>query len=164
MMAARLGVAWGSVAAFLVPEPGFSSREASFRVSARARRPSTAPAPDGRTGPAGAGQDGADGMMAARLGVAWGSVAAFLVLGSGWLADDRQRQDQRAVGLAEAVGEFLGLVHHPERRPQDDAEQPYGTLILTLSIVIIEVALVAAVMLGAKAAPTLGRPRTTTTG
>jgi Ca2+:H+ antiporter len=35
--------------------------------------------------------------------------------------------------------------------------EPLGTLILTLSIVIIEVALIAAVMLGAHAAPTLGR-------
>ncbi len=38
--------------------------------------------------------------------------------------DDRQGQDQGAVGLAEAVGQFLGLVHHPEGRPQDDGEQP----------------------------------------
>ncbi|MDP3318400.1 MAG: calcium:proton antiporter, partial [Bosea sp. (in: a-proteobacteria)] len=35
--------------------------------------------------------------------------------------------------------------------------EPFGTLILTLSIVIIEVALISAVMLGAKGAPTLGR-------
>lgn len=36
-------------------------------------------------------------------------------------------------------------------------DEPLGTLILTLSIVIIEVALIAAVMLGARAVPTLGR-------
>ena len=35
--------------------------------------------------------------------------------------------------------------------------EPYGTLILTLAIVLIEVALIAAVMLGGKDAPTLGR-------
>ena len=35
--------------------------------------------------------------------------------------------------------------------------EPLGTLVLTLAIVTIEVALIAAVMLGAQAAPTLGR-------
>lgn len=44
---------------------------------------------------------------------------------------------------AEAIAEILG--------------EPLGTLILTLSIVVIEVALVSAVMLGASAAPTMGR-------
>nr|WP_235919099.1 calcium:proton antiporter [Aureimonas psammosilenae] len=50
----------------------------------------------------------------------------------------------------------FGVVHEAEELAEILGE-PYGTLILTLSIVIIEVALIAAVMLGAKEAPTLGR-------
>jgi Ca2+:H+ antiporter len=47
------------------------------------------------------------------------------------------------VGHAEHLAELLG--------------EPLGTLILTLSIIVIEVALISAVMLAADAAPTLGR-------
>jgi Ca2+:H+ antiporter len=50
----------------------------------------------------------------------------------------------------------FGVVHEAEELAIMLGE-PRGTLVLTLSIVIIEVALVAAVMLGAKEAPTLGR-------
>ena len=50
----------------------------------------------------------------------------------------------------------FGVVHEAEEIAERLGE-PYGTLILTLSIVIIEVALISAVMLGSKAAPTLGR-------
>jgi Ca2+:H+ antiporter len=49
-----------------------------------------------------------------------------------------------------------GVVHEAEELAEILGE-PFGTLILTLSIVIIEVALISAVMLGAKAVPTLGR-------
>uniref|UniRef100_UPI0038D05756 hypothetical protein n=1 Tax=Belnapia arida TaxID=2804533 RepID=UPI0038D05756 len=48
------------------------------------------------------------------------------------------------------------MVHEAEELAHRLSE-PYGTLILTLAIVIIEVALIAAVMLGAQEAPTLGR-------
>ena len=50
----------------------------------------------------------------------------------------------------------FGVVHEAEELAEMLGE-PYGTLILTLSIVVIEVALIAAVMLGPKAVPTLGR-------
>ena len=50
----------------------------------------------------------------------------------------------------------FGVVHEAEEIAEILGE-PYGTLILTLSIVIIEVALISAVMLGPGAAPTLGR-------
>lgn len=50
----------------------------------------------------------------------------------------------------------FGVVHEAEVLARRLGE-PFGTLILTLSIVIIEVALISAVMLGAKGAPTLGR-------
>lgn len=54
------------------------------------------------------------------------------------------------------VWSAFGVVHEAEELAHRLGE-PYGTLILTLSIVIIEVALISAVMLGAKGAPTLGR-------
>ncbi|MEH3146214.1 MAG: calcium:proton antiporter [Methylobacterium frigidaeris] len=98
-------------------------------------------------------------MMAARLGVAWGSVAAFLFLGAGWLGDLSAplRAGFLFVWLFGVIlWSAFGVVHEAEELAYRLGE-PYGTLILTLSIVIIEVALVAAVMLGAKAAPTLGR-------
>ncbi|KQM65120.1 calcium:proton antiporter [Sphingomonas sp. Leaf17] len=50
----------------------------------------------------------------------------------------------------------FGVVHEAEEIAERLGE-PFGTLILTLSIVIIEVALISAVMLGAKDVPTLGR-------
>ncbi|MFS0850047.1 calcium:proton antiporter [Novosphingobium panipatense] len=50
----------------------------------------------------------------------------------------------------------FGVVHEAEELAEMLGE-PFGTLVLTLSIVIIEVTLISAVMLGAKAVPTLGR-------
>jgi len=50
----------------------------------------------------------------------------------------------------------FGVVHEAEELAEILGE-PFGTLLLTLSIVIIEVALISAVMLGPKAVPTLGR-------
>ncbi|WP_407942707.1 calcium:proton antiporter [Methylobacterium ajmalii] len=94
-----------------------------------------------------------------RLGVAWATVAAFAVFGGGWLGG--LDAPLVAAGLfawlfAVILWSAFGVVHEAEELA-DRLGEPYGTLILTLSIVVIEVALVAAVMLGAKAAPTLGR-------
>jgi len=50
----------------------------------------------------------------------------------------------------------FGVVHEAEELAEILGE-PFGTLILTLSIVIIEVALISAVMLSSDAVPTLGR-------
>lgn len=50
----------------------------------------------------------------------------------------------------------FGVVHEAEEVAERLAE-PLGTLVLTLSIVVIEVALIGAVMLGASEVPTLGR-------
>lgn len=94
-----------------------------------------------------------------RLLVAWTSVAVFAAFGSGWLSD--------LSSPVWATGFFLwlflvimwsafGVVHEAEDLAHRLGE-PLGTLILTLSIVIIEVVLVSAVMLSAKKAPTLGR-------
>jgi Ca2+:H+ antiporter len=94
-----------------------------------------------------------------RLAAAWGSVAAFFVFGPAWLGD--LGHPLWAVGLflwlfAAILWSAFGVVHEAEELAHRLGE-PYGTLILTLSIVIIEVVLVSAVMLSAKAAPTLGR-------
>jgi Ca2+:H+ antiporter len=94
-----------------------------------------------------------------RLAAGWGSVAAFLTFGAGWLHD--LADPLLAAGLfAWLLGVIIwlafGVVHEAEELAEMLGE-PFGTLILTLSIVIIEVALISAVMLGAKEAPTLGR-------
>jgi Ca2+:H+ antiporter len=93
-----------------------------------------------------------------RLAIAWITVGAFLLAGKVLLTDVSQ------VG-AVAVFSWLfgviiwsafGVVHEAEELAERLGE-PFGTLVLTLSIVIIEVALIGAVMLGSKGVPTLGR-------
>ena len=53
-------------------------------------------------------------------------------------------------------GTVFAAVHHAEVIAERVGE-PFGTLLLTLSVTIIEVALIATIMLGAKAVPTLAR-------
>jgi Ca2+:H+ antiporter len=68
-----------------------------------------------------------------------------------------------AAGLVFAVallvilfGTVFAAVHHAEVIAERIGE-PYGTLLLTLAVTIIEVALIATIMLGEKAVPTLAR-------
>src|SRR3569623_400988 len=68
-----------------------------------------------------------------------------------------------AAGLLFAVvllvllfGTVFAAVHHAEVIAERIGE-PYGTLLLTLAVTIIEVALIATIMLGEKAVPTLAR-------
>ncbi len=97
-------------------------------------------------------------MDTARLVVAWATVG--LVLGAG------ARLATATAALPVALAVFLvllavviwsafGVVKEADVLAEQLGE-PYGTLVLTLSIVIIEVALIGAVMLGAED-PTLGR-------
>ena len=58
--------------------------------------------------------------------------------------------------LAILFGTVFAAVHHAEVIAERIGE-PYGTLLLTLAVTIIEVALIATIMLGAKAVPTLAR-------
>src|SRR6201995_3651482 len=58
--------------------------------------------------------------------------------------------------LAILFGTVFAAVHHAEIIAHRIGE-PYGTLLLTLSVTIIEVALIATIMLGDKAAPALAR-------
>jgi Ca2+:H+ antiporter len=58
--------------------------------------------------------------------------------------------------LAILFGTVFAAVHHAETIAHKIGE-PYGTLLLTLAVTIIEVALIATIMLGDKAAATLAR-------
>src|SRR6195256_5070333 len=58
--------------------------------------------------------------------------------------------------LAILFGTVFSAVHHAETIAHKIGE-PYGTLLLTLAVTIIEVALIATIMLGDKAVPTLAR-------
>ncbi len=94
-----------------------------------------------------------------RVGVGWVAAVAFLY---------GQNVFQALLGhglgatalfcglLALIVWLAFGVVHEAEELAEYLGD-PLGPLILTLAIVIIEVALISAVMLGAKSTPTLGR-------
>jgi len=97
--------------------------------------------------------------MILRLAAAWATVVAFQLFGSQMLGQLGAVIPSLLVFgwlLGVIVWAAFGVVHEAEDLAHRFGE-PYGTLILTLSIVIIEVALISAVMLGAKGAPTLGR-------
>src|SRR6202012_885762 len=73
---------------------------------------------------------------------------AFAPSAGGWLF--------AAVLLVILFGTVFAAVHHAEVLAERIGE-PFGTLLLTLSVTIIEVALIATIMLGEKAVPTLAR-------
>ena len=83
--------------------------------------------------------------MILRLACAWGSVAAFQLFGDallGLLGAPLPSALVFAWLLCVIVWAAFGVVHEAEELAHRLGE-PYGTLILTLSIVIIEVALIA---------------------
>lgn len=96
---------------------------------------------------------------AMQLGIAWAMVAIFRIRGQEWLSEP--------LSPLIAIGAFLllfGTIVMAAFRVVNEADhlahhlgEPYGTLILTLSIVSIEVILIAAVMLGPGEFPTIGR-------
>jgi len=103
--------------------------------------------------------DMARALAFARLVIAWGTLAAFILFGEAWLAD--------LASMVKSTGLFFwlfvvilwcafGVVEQADHLSELLGE-PLGTLILTLSIVIVEVALIAAVMLDSHAGPALGR-------
>src|SRR3954471_21868703 len=61
-----------------------------------------------------------------------------------------------AVLLAILFGTVFAAVHHAEVIAERIGE-PYGTLLLTMAVTVIEVALIATIMLGEKEVPTLAR-------
>ena len=81
-------------------------------------------------------------MMMLRLAAAWASVAAFLLFGDtllGQLGAPLPSLLVFAWLLGVIIWSAFGVVHEAEDLAHRLGE-PYGTLILTLSIVIIEVA------------------------
>jgi hypothetical protein len=97
--------------------------------------------------------------LIARPAVAWLTVALFLSFGKRWLGDFGSALWSASLFLW-LFGVILwcafGVVGEADHLAELLAE-PLGTLILTLSIVIIEVVLIGAVALGGESAPTLGR-------
>jgi Ca2+:H+ antiporter len=94
-----------------------------------------------------------------RLAIAWVTVTLFLLFGARWFAD--LSSPLRAAGLflwlfAIILWCAFGVVEEADHLAELLGE-PLGTLVLTLSIVIIEVALIGAVALSGEAVPTLGR-------
>lgn len=94
----------------------------------------------------------------ARLAAGWLVVVAVVVVGGDWVSDS-----STAGGIALFVailGVMLacafGVIAHADNLAEELGE-PLGTLILTISIVAIEVGLISAVMLSGDASPTVGR-------
>lgn len=93
-----------------------------------------------------------------KLVVSWGVVALFM-LGHSWLQAPLSPLVALiafAVIFATIMLAAFGVVHEAEYLAHQLGE-PYGTLILTLSIVLIEVILIAAVLLGPGENSTIGR-------
>jgi Ca2+:H+ antiporter len=99
------------------------------------------------------------GALIGRLAIAWSTVTLFFLFGDRWLAD------LSSLFLAASLFIWLfaailwcafGVVKEADHLAELLGE-PLGTLVLTLSIVIIEVVLIGAVALGGEAAATLGR-------
>ena len=91
--------------------------------------------------------------------IAWGTVVLFLVFGGAWLADLTSLVTSTALFvwlLGVIVWCAFGVLEQADHLAEI-LDEPLGTLILTLAIVVIEVALISAVMLGSHAVPTLGR-------
>ncbi len=94
-----------------------------------------------------------------RLAIAWATVALFLIFGESWLSDLSSPLIATALFiwlLAVIVWCASGVVEEADHLAEILGE-PLGTLVLTLSIVIVEVVLIAAVIFGTESASTLGR-------
>ncbi|MCM2454754.1 calcium:proton antiporter [Rhizobium sp. CG4] len=94
-----------------------------------------------------------------KLIIAWAVVAAFQLQFHALLGPDMSNTVaviSFAVLFATILMAAFGVVHEADELAHQLGE-PYGTLILTLSIVSIEVILIAAVMMGPGESPTIGR-------
>lgn len=93
-----------------------------------------------------------------RLALGWAAVIAVVVVGGDWVSDPSPVVG--AILFAAILGIMLacafGVIAHADAVAEALGE-PLGTLVLTISIVAIEVALISAVMLGGDASPTVGR-------
>lgn len=94
-----------------------------------------------------------------RLLGSWGVVVLFMVFGGQWLGDSLNGTTAALVFLllfVTILAASFGVVREADHLAHQLGE-PYGTLILTLSIVLIEVILIASVLLGPGDFPTIGR-------
>ncbi len=94
-----------------------------------------------------------------RLVLVWAIVLAFLLFGNSLLGDSITPVTATIgflVLLITIIGAAFGVVKEADELAHKLGE-PYGTLILTLSIVSIEVILISAVMLGPGEFPTIGK-------
>lgn len=94
-----------------------------------------------------------------RLAIAWAVVVAFQMAGHSWLSAPLSpvvALVSFTVLFATILTASFSVVREADHLAHQLGE-PYGTLILTLSIVSIEVILIAAVMLGPGEFPTIGR-------
>lgn len=94
-----------------------------------------------------------------KLLIAWAVVVVFLIGGPTWLHDPIDPIVAIVcfvVIFATILLAAFGVVHEADYLAHQLGE-PYGTLILTLAIVAIEVILIAAVLLGPGENPTIGR-------
>lgn len=94
-----------------------------------------------------------------RLLGSWSIVVLFMVFGRQWLGDSLDATTAAIVFLVlfiTILAASFGVVREADHLAHQLGE-PYGTLILTLSIVLIEVILIASVLLGPGDFPTIGR-------
>jgi Ca2+:H+ antiporter len=91
--------------------------------------------------------------------IAWGTVVAFLFFGKIWLGELGSGVKAAAffLWLLAVIAWCAVSVAGEAEHLADLLGEPLGTLVLTLSIVIIEVALISALMLNTDSEPTLGR-------
>lgn len=94
-----------------------------------------------------------------RLTVVWLIVIAFMIFGNSFFNDGMSPATAGVsfiVLLATVIGASFGVLKEADELSHQLGE-PYGTLILTLSVLFIEVILISAVMLGPGEHPTIGK-------
>ncbi|MGJ7530075.1 calcium:proton antiporter [Variovorax sp. GB1P17] len=94
-----------------------------------------------------------------RLIWSWAVVGLFIFFGDAWLAEPLTPTIAAATFVllfGTIIAASFGVVREADHLAHQLGE-PYGTLILTLSIVLIEVILIASVLLGPGDFPTIGR-------
>lgn len=94
-----------------------------------------------------------------RLTIVWLIVIAFMIFGNSFFNDGMSPATAGVsfiVLLATVIGASFGVLKEADELSHKLGE-PYGTLILTLSVLFIEVILISAVMLGPGEHPTIGK-------
>ncbi|MGE8268583.1 MAG: calcium:proton antiporter [Stenotrophomonas geniculata] len=93
------------------------------------------------------------------LAGSWIVVGVFTIFGSRWMGESMTPPVAAIIFLAlfaTILTASFGVVGEADQLA-DELGEPYGTLILTLSIVLIEVVLIASVLIGPGDNPTIGR-------